>query len=131
MGMLDISWLNNLNIIIDNNDNPNELYTGCSENEKSYYMQNRKKAVDLFRLGRSSESKQDLDMAYRYYEEASKLGDIDATFNLAVLHMKRKITSANFAQAIYFLNLAAKFGDEEAKYALSLGENKLKEKYGY
>lgn len=110
--LLDISWLSHLNISINNQERLDNHYTNLSENERQYYISNRKKAADAFYLGADFERKKDFEKAFLCYKESSEYGDPDSTYNLAIFYFKGLYEEVNHIKAWEYIEKAAFFGDK-------------------
>jgi hypothetical protein len=77
--LLDISWLSNLEISINSPDRMDSHYINLPENERKYYINNRRKAADIFYLGAKYERQENFSKAFEYYIESSNYGNLDAT----------------------------------------------------
>ena len=123
--LLDIDWLSCHDISVRNPNSITEQFKNHPDETKKFFINNRKKAFDCHNEGLAHEKKSAYDKAADYYAQASKMGCLDATFNLAVLHLKRKCSTANFYIGITHLIEARKMGDIQARDLLELEPEEL------
>lgn len=123
--LLDISWLGNFDIQVDTKDRLDLAYQDCDEIERQHYLTHRKQAIDLFVEGVDYERAGEYLSAEQAYLKASGYGHIDATVNLAIFHLKKKISDTDDQRGIAFLKKAARLGDQRAKNTVVLSEEEL------
>lgn len=111
--LLDINWLSSLEISINSQERLDNHYTNLPEKERQYYVNNRRKAADIFYLGVECERQQDFAKAFEYYKESSNYGDLDATYNIAMFYFKGLHVPINFTIAWEYIEKAASFGDKK------------------
>ena len=110
---LDLNWLSNLDISINKQERLDNHYINLPENDRNYYISNRKKAADAFYLGTACERQENFAKAFEYYKESSNYGDLDATYNLAMFYFKGLHVPVDFTIAWEYIEKAASFGDKK------------------
>lgn len=120
--LLDISWLEQHGILVENQDRIDTLYTNINKAKREYFLNNRKAAIDHFNQGANFEKSGNYKKAYSEYLAASNFGDFDAAYNLAIFYSRGNLGEVDLRKSWYYLKKAACLGDKQASTLIQKGK---------